>query len=157
MENDELLRCLQAITGDAVDWDGLDLSAWCETQGEDSEEIKSADAIAESEDVYYSSDDSADMIMNLHKLTPAEKAQIRGGKLNKARQYASEEVGFPRKVAELEKIKWDETGLAVGDVSAEGVFFVSWRLVENYPDMFVGKTNGARVSGSASPSLAQMC
>jgi hypothetical protein len=84
------------------------------------------------------------MILNFHKLTPAEKGQT--AKLSKARQFASEEVGFSSEAAKLEKVKWKETGLAAQDVSPDGETFVSWRLIQNYPDMFVGKANGARVS-----------
>jgi hypothetical protein len=150
MENDaELLRSLQAITGDAAVWNDFDPSAWRslvsegEAEGEGSSAAEAAGA--DDQEVDYASDDSAGIIFNLHKLTPAEKDAC-SGNLNKVRQYASGETAFPRELAELEKIKWKETGLAKGDVSAEGDTFVPFRLVQHYPDMFIGKANAPRVS-----------
>jgi hypothetical protein len=150
MEKDaEFLQSLRAITGDdAAVWDGFDESAWRShlSDGEGNGEASSAAEAAGADDdqeVGYASDDSAGMIFNLHKLTPAERAAC---KLSKARQYASGETAFPRELAELEKVKWKETGLALGDVSAEGEIFVPFRLVQHYPDMFIGKANAPRVS-----------
>lgn len=153
MEDDEFLRSLQAIAGnDAATWEGFDPTSWrsFQSDGEGSEAIDSAGAIASTQDDDYASDDSAGMILNFHKLTPAEKGQT--AKLSKARQFASEEVACPREIAELEKVKWKETGLAVQDVSPKDETFVPWRLVENYPDMFVGKANGTRVSSLSQSS-----
>jgi hypothetical protein len=147
MEDDEFLRGLCAITGrDAATWEGFDPTSWrsFQSDGEGSEAVESNGGVALTQDYDYASDDSADMILNFHKLTPAEKGQT--GKLSKARQFASEEVGLSREVARLERVKWKETGLAAQDVSPDGETFVAWRLVQNYPDMFVGKANGARVS-----------
>ncbi|KAK4123872.1 hypothetical protein N657DRAFT_690525 [Parathielavia appendiculata] len=150
MEDADFLARLRAITGDAAVWDGFDPTAWCslQSEGEGSEAAAEATSAAEGQqDVGYASDDSADMILNLHKLTPAEKAantRAGGSKLNKARQYAAGESAFSDQVAELEKIEWKETGYAMGDVADEGAIFVPFALVQNYPHMFVGKANGAR-------------
>jgi hypothetical protein len=154
MEDDEFLRGLCAITGrDAATWEGFDPTSWrsFQSDGEGSEAVESNGGVALTQDYDYASDDSADMILNFHKLTPAEKGQT--GKLSKARQFASEEVGLSREVARLERVKWKETGLAAQDVSPDGETFVAWRLVQNYPDMFVGKANGARVSIRSSQML----
>ncbi|KAK4157964.1 hypothetical protein C8A00DRAFT_29034 [Chaetomidium leptoderma] len=155
MADDQLLRNLQAITGDDATWEGFDPASWrsFQSDGEDEDETEAgveatggASLISPDDD--YASDDSAGMIFNFHKLTAAEKAQSRGGacKLSKARQYASGEVAYSRELEDLEKVEWKETGLAMGDVSADGTLFVAWRLVQNYPDMFVGKTNGIRAA-----------
>jgi hypothetical protein len=154
MEDDEFLQGLQAITGsDAATWEGFDPTSWrsFQSDGEGSEANGSTGGAVLAQNDDYASDDSAGMILNFHKLTPAEKGQA--AKLSKARQFASEEVGSPREVAELEKVKWKETGLAVQDVSPDGETFVAWRLIQNYPDMFVGKANGARVSIRSKPRL----
>ena len=145
MDDDDFLRNLKAITGDDAAWDGYDPTAWrsVDSLGEQLGGLESDLDEAEESDAY-DSDDSAEMIMNLHKLTTDEKR--RAGKLNKAREYASMETGFPQELAELEKVEWKETGLGNGEVSAEGTAFVAFRLVENYPDMFVGKSNSVRVS-----------
>ncbi|KAK4106876.1 hypothetical protein N658DRAFT_414096 [Parathielavia hyrcaniae] len=149
MEDAEFLARLRANTGDTAVWDGFDPTAWRCLQPEgDGPEVVAKDQ----EDAAYASDDSAGMILNLHKLTPAEKAAngLGGGegggssKRNKARQYAAGETAFPREVAELKKIEWKETGLAMGDASAKSTTFVPFALVQNYPNMFVGKANGAR-------------
>ncbi len=145
MDDDEFLRSLKAITGDDAAWDGFDPTAWrsVDSLGGQLSDLELASDEPDEFDAY-NSDDSAEMIMNLHKLTTEEKR--RAGKLNKAREYASVETGFPQELAELEKVEWKETGLGNGEVSAEGTAFVAFRLVANYPDMFVGKANGVRVS-----------
>ncbi|KAL2271738.1 hypothetical protein VTJ83DRAFT_1109 [Remersonia thermophila] len=64
-----------------------------------------------------------------------------------AHQAASKDAAFPQRVAPpapLAAVQWDETGLALGDLSHEGDSFVPWRLVESYPLLFVGKANGKR-------------
>jgi len=165
MADEQLLRHLRDLSGDDADvWNDFEPTSWRAFLPEGEEEESDAGESASGGGAVlspldggdldgdaYASDDSAEMILNFHKLTPAEKASQggRGGscKLSKARQLASEEVAFPRKVAELEKVEWEETGLGLGDRSAEGEMFVPWRLIENYPDMFVGKANGVRVSG----------
>ncbi len=147
MDDAAFLRNLKAITGDDAAWDGFDPAAWRTVDslggqlggglepGSDDEPDECGDG--------YASSDSAEMIMNFHKLTTEKR---RAGKLNKAREYASTETGFPSELARLERVEWKETGLVEGGVSAEGETFVAFRLVENYPDMFVGKANGVRVS-----------
>ncbi len=146
MEDDEFLRNLKDITGEDAVWEGFDPSAWRSVQPED-EEPEAVESGMETVGSY-DSDDSAEHIFNFHKLSPEEKR--RAGRLNKAREYASTETGLPRELAKLENVKWKETGLAIGDVSAEGDVFVAWRLVECYPDMFVGKANSIRVSARVS-------
>ncbi|KAL2164596.1 hypothetical protein VTH06DRAFT_3813 [Thermothelomyces fergusii] len=154
MADEELLRYLRELSGEnAAVWDGFDLSAWRRaleaSAAEGHEGVESAnDADSAVQDFVYSSDDSAEMILNYHKLTPAERGIKTSGssKLSKARQLASEEVAFPRKLAELEAVKWEETGLGLGDRSAAGDLFAPWPLVENYPHMFVGKANSVRAA-----------
>jgi hypothetical protein len=158
--DEQLLSHLRDLSGDDADvWKDFEPTSWRAFLPEGEEEEESAGESAppgavlsplKDGDGDYASDDSAEMILNFHKLTPAEKASQGGGrggscKLSKARQFASEEVAFPREVAELERVEWKETGLGMGDRSAESEFFVPWRLIENYPDMFVGKANGVRV------------
>lgn len=151
MADDQFMRRLQDVSGeDAEMWEGFDPSAWHTHQAEADgpEDLELEGATSDPQDDGYDSDDSAHMVFNFHKLSEAERA--RGSvKLSKARQYASEEVAFPGELAELEKVKWAETGLAMGDLSEKGLTFVPWRLIDNYPAMFVGKANGARVSVSS--------
>ncbi|AEO57615.1 hypothetical protein MYCTH_101870 [Thermothelomyces thermophilus ATCC 42464] len=154
MADEDFLRYLREISGeDAAVWDGFDPSSWRhaleESAVEGLEGAESADgASSPLQDLAYSSDDSAEMILNYHKLTAAERARQNHGvsKLSKARQLASEEVAFPHKLAELEAVKWEETGLGLGGRSADGELFVPWPLVESYPDMFVGKANSVRAA-----------
>ncbi|KAJ4292327.1 hypothetical protein N0V88_005959 [Collariella sp. IMI 366227] len=146
-EDTDFLRRLRELTGDDEAWDGFDPSAWRTIQADEAEEANEEVIVVNTDsaqDNYYDSDDSADMILNLHKLTPAERSQTRGCKFNKARQLASEEPVSTEDVERLEGIKWDETGMSMGEVSKEGEEFTAWRLVENYPFMFVGKANGER-------------
>ena len=148
MADDQFKSRLQDISGeDSEMWEGFDASAWRSHQDEfdGPEDLELAGAVSDPQEDDYDSEDSARMVFNFHKLSEAERA--RGSiKLSKARQYASEEVAFPSELAELEKVKWPETGLAMGDLSEKGLTFVPWRLIDNYPAMFVGKANGARVS-----------
>lgn len=161
MADEDFLRYLRELSGEsAAIWDGFDPSSWRrwleESVVEEHEGVESTNGADSShQDLGYSSDDSAEMILNYHKLTAAERGRQNGGvsKLSKARQLASEEVAFPRRLEELEAVKWKETGLGLGDPSALGDQFVPWPLVENYPHMFVGKANSVRVSGSSKNNL----
>ncbi|KAL2143364.1 hypothetical protein VTI28DRAFT_10543 [Corynascus sepedonium] len=152
MADEQFLRLLREISGEHSDiWDGFDPSSWRrsleESESESVEVVESTDgATFMPNDSTYSSDDSAEMILNYHKLTAAERTgQTRGAcKLSKARQFASEELAYPDRLTELEAVKWEETGLGLGDRSREGELFVPWGLIENYPYMFVGKANGVR-------------
>ena len=70
-------------------------------------------------------------------------------KLSKARQMASEEpdvIYTEAKIAKMETVSWPETGLNKSDQSPVGDVFCPWKLVRAYPDAFVGKVNGERVS-----------
>ncbi|EAQ89170.1 hypothetical protein CHGG_05789 [Chaetomium globosum CBS 148.51] len=153
MADEQFMRRLQDISGDDSDmWEGFDPSAWRShlSEGNDSEELELEQDASTPQENEYDTDDSAQMIFNFHKLSKAERA--RGTvKLSKARQYASEEVSFPHELAELEKVKWEETGLSIGDLSEKGLTFVPWRLIDHYPVMFVGKANGARAEPLFTP------
>ncbi|KAL2263226.1 hypothetical protein VTK26DRAFT_7720 [Humicola hyalothermophila] len=146
MEDDDWKRNLQALTGDQDTWEDFDPSIWRAiaafgAQQDGMSETSPPDLTPASQgDDDYDSDDSATMIFNHHKLKPAKSC-----KLNKARALAAEEPTVVRDPKELEKVDWKETGLSVGDVSPEGLTFVPWNFVEDYPDMFVGKRNGDRV------------
>jgi len=144
-DDEKFLARMKEITGDAAVWDNFDAAAWRNNLSPN-EEADILDYFGGESDDEHDSDDSAEFILNFHKLTPAEKAQAPVGKLSKARQYASTETAWPNELARLEHIEWEETGLSMGEVSAEGDRFVAWQLVEAYPEMFVGKTNAARVS-----------
>ncbi|AEO69387.1 uncharacterized protein THITE_2119734 [Thermothielavioides terrestris NRRL 8126] len=155
MEEDAaFLRNLKSLSGDqSAAWDGFDPSAWRSVPAED-EGAKAARSATEhssetvlSDDTGYASYDSAELILNFHKLTPEERGlNTHQYKLNKARQYVTEEPANPKVLEKLEKTEWEETGLALGDVSPEGQTFVPWRLVTSYPDMFIGKTNRVRAA-----------
>lgn len=162
MEDDDFYRRLQAFTGDQEAWEGFDPSGWRsimeagENDGMDALEqaISATDeAQVPQDDMVWASDDSAEMIFNVHKLTAKERTQSRVSKRNKARAVAASKPRYVPDLKELEQVKWAESGLAVGDVSPEGVRFVPWKLVESYPDMFIGKRNSVRVGG---PSPGQL-
>jgi len=150
-EDEAFLRDLQEAMGDAVGWDNFDASAWRDIMAAKLARRSGSSSLASgSNGNAYDSDDSAPPILNFHKLSVAEKAgpRVRGpGKLSKARQFASEETGFPQELAQLEQVQWKVPELECGAQSPEGEMFVAWQLVEAYPDMFVGKANGIRVSG----------
>ncbi len=137
--------------GDSGVWDNFDPSAWREIMAAKLARRSGSSSLDNgSNGNVYDSDDSAPNILNFNKLTVEEKAgpRTRGlGKLSKARQFASEETGFPKELAQLEQIQWKVPELERGAQSLEGEMFVAWQLVEGYPDMFVGKANGIRVSG----------
>jgi hypothetical protein len=149
-DDQEFMDRLKAFSGDDEMWDGFNPSGWRSILAADEQNnaqeltATAADQILASEEDDWDSDDSAGMILNVHKLTAAER---RGYKLNKAREFAADEPDYAEPdPAKLEKVNWAETGLAMGDVSPKGTTFVAWGLVQNYPDAFVGKRNGERVS-----------
>lgn len=145
MEDEQFKRTLQALAGDAGDWEDFDPSSWRPIKAGGGEEAESGVPAAQEGDAW-DSDDSAAMVLNWHKLSSAERNQIRGHKLNKAREFAATEPAVLRDAVELEKVTWNETGLAMGEVSPTGATFVPWRLVVGYPDMYIGKRNSERVS-----------
>ncbi|KAL2022330.1 hypothetical protein VTK56DRAFT_5728 [Thermocarpiscus australiensis] len=150
MSDAEFLRRLQALTADDDVWEGFDPSSWrCLKTAEDGTDVPTDQVSASGDDDGGDDwDDSGGMILSVRHLTPAERMQHPGwSKLNKARAFAAdEEPGFVRDATHLESVKWKETGLAMGDISPEGWTFVPWRLVEEYPNMFVGKRNGIRAA-----------
>ncbi|KAL1843418.1 hypothetical protein VTJ49DRAFT_1768 [Mycothermus thermophilus] len=152
MEDADFLRRLQSLTDGEDILGGFDPSSWREFHREepqDEEDLEAAtaadlgqdlSATTPSEDADDENDDNDnDMVDNDMMSAPTYK-------LNKARQAASMEVAFPLRVIALSAVarKWDETGLAVGEISHDGDTFVPWRLIENYPRLFVGKANGKR-------------
>jgi hypothetical protein len=149
MEDHDHLRSLKALTADDAVWEGFNPSAWRAIPPENklAKGVSSAAAQGQIEVADYSSDDSAPMIFNIHKLTKAERATY-GISMDRTRQNSAEDQEVPRnRVLEtLEKVRWQSTGLRMGDVSSEGDVFVAFRLVTSYPDMFIGKANSSRVS-----------
>ncbi|KAK4237394.1 hypothetical protein C8A03DRAFT_34641 [Achaetomium macrosporum] len=150
MEDNDHLRSLKALTADDAVWEGFNPSAWRAIPPED-KVVKIAESSFATQDqneaADYASDDSAPMVLNHHKLTKAERAKY-GISVDRTRQHLVEDQEIPRNrpLEKLEKVKWKQTGLAMGDVSSEGDVFVAWRLVTSYPDMFVGKVNGSRAA-----------
>lgn len=154
---DDFLRRLQNLTGRTdlkVDLEALKISE----QDTSTEDLASTAATMGSDensvnDVEWDSDYSADICFGLHSLTveglEANGLQGRTSKLNRARQMASEEpdvVYTSSAIAKMERITWADTGLKPMDLSPEGDVFCPWHLVRAYPDAFVGKANGERVS-----------
>lgn len=134
MDDEEFLRRLKALTPDAAVWDDFDPSSW---RAEVAKDLGETDQVGDAKE----RDDWAGT-----ELWEEEPTTIYVSKKNKAREYASDEPLYVRDPAELEKVEWEETGLARGELSAEGETFVPWTLVEGYPDMYVGKRNSVRVS-----------
>ncbi|KAK0630735.1 hypothetical protein B0T17DRAFT_487756 [Bombardia bombarda] len=153
MEDNEFLRRLQALTGRTDIWEGFDPAQWREPEPEpEDEEMETTTANADGEDCW-----SDDMIMGAHHLTPQERIQNnlppqpprnqgRSYKLNKAREYAADGPAPLLDATHLEKVGWKETGLQMGDMSATSDTFTPWKLVKEYPEMFVGKLNGERAA-----------
>lgn len=170
MSDDDFLVRLQEITGeDAGVWTDFDPSKWRDmAQFDGASDLDHDlgrddfyDGADEEDDGDYGSEyDEAPGLLNIHKLTRTERIISKraaaaadgdgdtsgpSGKLNKAREYAAGEVAFPKAVAKLENHVWKETGLELGERSEEGDLFVPWKLIVNYPALFVGKANGVRV------------
>ncbi|GAB1320616.1 Good for full DBP5 activity protein 2 [Madurella fahalii] len=147
MDDEEFLRRLQALTHGAAVWDGFDPSSWRSIELAEEEAIAEVDRASDSQGgCGWDSDDSAGMIFSYRHLTEEERAQSYVSKHNRAREYASDEPLYVQDPEKLEKVNWKETGLAMGELSQEGEVFVSWDLVEGYPDMYVGKRNSVRAA-----------
>ena len=63
-------------------------------------------------------------------------------------------ISKPPPATEIEEMacNWQETGLEMGEASSQNMTFTPWLLVRAYPDLYVGKVNGERVS---QPSLTR--
>ncbi|KAK3944641.1 good for full DBP5 activity protein 2 [Diplogelasinospora grovesii] len=155
MEDPEFVELLQALTGQKELWEGYDPTTVHSTdpEGEDvtnrspGSEITDNDASTPekqpaSGDLNRPSTDPDD---NMDSLSLEGSPQRYNYKLNKARAAACEPE-VHRDASELEKagLSWPETGLQEGEVSAIGELFCPWRLVKDYPHMYVGKRNGER-------------
>ncbi|KAK3322531.1 hypothetical protein B0H66DRAFT_207375 [Apodospora peruviana] len=150
-DNDFLLR-LQELTGQVEAWEGFDPSKWRDADDTEDEQTESSaagetmnsnEAAAPDEDGF-ESDVSQDLILNVRHFSAEEILKTRGYKLSKARGVAADAPETPRTLQNLEKVKWKETGLKQGDISPNGLTFVPWRLVMEYPNMFIGKRNAER-------------
>ncbi|KAK4175229.1 putative exonuclease [Triangularia setosa] len=63
---------------------------------------------------------------------------VKQDKTSKARALVADTPDFRHDPEKLEKegLMWKQTGLKRGDLSDEGMEFVSWKMVRGYPDMF---------------------
>lgn len=159
-EDTELLRNILNMMGrDPSVFDGLDPSSWRIDPSEEEEEANQA--AEDAAPVDYDSDDSTGgMILNMSHLKKKKRERSEeeepvdiGYKPNKARAAAAEEEDQPintkdAAVLEKEGLAWEVMGLKKGHLSAENEIFIPWKLVVQYPEVYVGKRNGARVSCS---------
>ena len=139
MDDTDFLDRLRQLTGQPEIWDSFSV--------EHAENSKEYDVDEDSAENSYDSDASQNLILNIrHVKPPSTDMAARSYKLNKARKMAADAPEHPRTVEALQKIKWKETGLIQGDMSAPAQTFVPWRLVREYPNMFVGKANSQRAA-----------
>lgn len=135
-DSDDLLERLRLLTGQTEVWEGFSM--------ENSEVHDECNV----EEQGYDSDASQDLILNTRhiSLTTNKPHQGRNYKMNKARAFAADSPETPKTIEDLMKVKWNETGLKRGEMSPVGQTFVPWRLVKEYPTMFVGKRNSERAA-----------
>ncbi|KAM7223779.1 good for full DBP5 activity protein 2 [Rhypophila decipiens] len=135
MDDSDFLERLRQLTGQPDVWDGFSMDNIAEISHDE-------DDTAEPD---YDSDASQDLILHArHLVSTAKPAEARNYKLSKARAFAADSPEKPKTVENLMSVKWNETGLKLGELSPPGKKFVPWRLVKEYPTMFVGKKNSVR-------------
>lgn len=137
MDDSDFLDHLRQLTGQTDVWNGFSMDNAEGSHDEDDSEAPG-----------YDSDASQDLILNTRHLASSTNKpfQTRNYKMNKARAFAADSPETPKTLENLMKVKWNETGLKRGEMSPAGQEFVPWRLVKEYPNMFVGKKNSERAA-----------
>lgn len=136
MDDEQFMQQLRNLTSQTVDWSGFDPSKW---RDEDID-WNTSDASQGNKDDAYASDTS---ILSVHHLDPS---QVRSSTGPNRFEDVTDEGEEYRDASDLESIKWPEVSAKQGEHDPITELFTPWRMVQEYPNLFVGKRNGQRVS-----------
>jgi len=142
--SDELTSLLQALTGRP--WKPADSSKLLETGKSESPTATSSSEnseLLEGSDSEHESTGSA--VSNENGRENGNMSETRHTDENHA---ASSEAATHMNQAEEQSLNdlRGHPGLKVGEMATSDTFFVPWRLVKDYPNLFVGKANAGKVS-----------
>ncbi|KAK1781706.1 hypothetical protein QBC45DRAFT_38118 [Copromyces sp. CBS 386.78] len=136
MEDEEFMQQLRNLTCQTVDWSGFDPSKW---RDEDIDWNISDDSKGENDDGY-ASDAS---ILSVRHLDPSKvKPSTRPNQLRV--EDVTDQVEEYRDASDLENTRWPAVSAKQGEHDPITELFTPWRMVQEYPNLFVGKRNGQR-------------
>lgn len=102
------------------------------------------------------------MIFNLSHLTPEERLRVTNISDSEKDVSDSKEEEAPKEADTMSNHRdkivngaWISTGLKQGEISKAGEDFCLWEIVCKYPENFVGKRNGEKVSSELVFSMKQ--
>ena len=141
MDDDQFMQQLQNLTCDAVDWSGFDPSKW---RREETDDWNTSDGAKGQEGDGYASDAS---ILSARHLDPSTlKPSTRPTNSLRIEDVSTDDEEGYRDASDLENIKWPEVSVKQGEIDPTTEVFTPWRMVQEYPNLYVGKRNGERVS-----------
>ncbi|KAK3388185.1 QDE-2-interacting protein [Sordaria brevicollis] len=137
MDDDEqFMKRLQELTSDIVDWSGFDPSKWRDEDLSDWQPKNDGQACGDgwSDDgaQYIPAEATTDTLPRDAGFAPLRKEDLE-----------SDEEGY-FDASDLENIKWPEVGVKQGELDPVTELFTPWRMVSEYPNLFVGKRNSVR-------------
>lgn len=139
MDDDEqFMKRLQELTCDIVDWSGFDPSKWRDEDPNDWHVSDDGQGYGDG----WSSDGSQRIPFKTTTSTSPRNAGIAPLRME---DITGEQEEY-RDASDLENIKWPEVSVKQGEIDPITELFTPWRMVLEYPNLFVGKRNGGRVS-----------
>ena len=137
------MQQLRNLTCQTVDWSGFDPSKW---RDEDINDWDISDDAQGDEDDNYASDASILSARHLDpfNVKPATRPHHTGPTSLRIEDVTDEQEEY-RDASDLENISWPEVSVEQGEIDPITELFTPWRMVLEYPNLFVGKRNGARV------------
>ncbi|KAK3504969.1 QDE-2-interacting protein [Neurospora crassa] len=142
MEDEQFMQQLRNLTCQTVDWSGFDPSKW---RDEDINDWDISDDAQGNEDDNYASDAS---ILSARHLDPFNVKPItrphHTGPTSLRIEDVTDEQEEYRDASDLENIRWPKVSVEQGEIDPITELFTPWRMVLEYPNLFVGKRNGAR-------------
>lgn len=137
MDDDEqFMKRLQELTCDIVDWSGFDPSKW---RDEDPNDWHVSDDGQGDEDGYAFDASHLD-----HSKTKDSSRPRNTGSASLRMEDITGEREEYRDASDLENIRWPEVSVKQGETDPITELFTPWRMVLEYPNLFVGKRNGGR-------------
>ncbi|KAJ4414407.1 hypothetical protein N0V85_003162 [Neurospora sp. IMI 360204] len=140
MEDEQFMQQLRNLTCQTVDWSGFDPSKW---RDEDINDWDISDDAQGDEDDDYASDASVLSARHLDPSTIITRPNHTSPTSLRVEDVTDEKEEY-RDASDLENIRWPEVSVKQGEIDPITELFTPWRMVQEYPNLFVGKRNGAR-------------
>lgn len=138
MDDEQFMAQLRDLTCGSIDWSGFDPTKW---RDEDIDWNTSDGSKGDNDDAY----DSDVSILSVRHLDSSEARPSKGPSQPVVEDVTDKPEQY-RDASDLESIKWPAVEAKPGEHDPVTELFTPWRMVQEYPNLWVGKRNGARVS-----------